>query len=100
MPSAEEWKELLNSAIVVQTTYKGVSGYKIIGTNGCAIFLPKNGFRDGEKEFYKGAYGVYWSSDISKKPNCNEYLYMDKDFKMIDSCPRWRGMSVRPVREY
>lgn len=100
MPSAEEWKELLNSAIVVQTTYKGVSGYKIIGTNGSAIFLPKNGFRDGEKEFYKGTYGVYWSSDISKKPNCNEYLYMDKDFKMIDSCPRWRGMSVRPVREY
>ena len=100
MPSAEEWNELLNSAIVVQTTYKGVSGYKIIGTNGCAIFLPKNGFRDGEKEFYKGTYGVYWSSDISKKPNCNEYLYMDKDFKMIDSCPRWRGMSVRPVCEY
>lgn len=29
MPSAEEWNELLNSAIVVQTTYKGVSGYKI-----------------------------------------------------------------------
>lgn len=100
MPSAEEWKELLNLAIVVQTTYKGVSGYKIIGSNGCAIFLPNNGFRDGNKDFYKGSYGVYWSSDVSKKPNCNEYLYMDKDFKMIDSCPRWRGMSVRPVREY
>lgn len=100
MPSVEEWKELLNLAIVVQTTYKGVPGYKIIGSNGCAIFLPKNGFRDGNKDFYKGSYGVYWSSDVSKKPNCNEYLYMDKDFKMIDSCPRWRGMSVRPVCEY
>lgn len=100
MPSVEEWEELLNSAIVIQTTYKGVAGYKIIGSNGCAIFLPKNGFRDGEKDFYSGSYGVYWSSDVSNKANCNEYLYMDKDFKMIDSCPRWRGMSVRPVCEY
>lgn len=100
MPSAEEWKELLSSAIVVQATYKGVAGYKIIGSNGCAIFLPKNGFRDGNKEFYKGSYGFYWSSDVSKNSNCNEYLYMDKDFKMIDPCPRWRGMSVRPVCEY
>lgn len=41
MPSVEEWKELLNSATVVQATYKGVAGYKIIGSNGRAIFLPK-----------------------------------------------------------
>lgn len=100
MPSVEEWKELLNSATVVQATYKGVAGYKIIGSNGRAIFLPKNGFRDGDKEFDKSYCGFYWSSDVSDLTNCNDFLYMHEEFIMIDECRRWRGMSIRPVREY
>lgn len=100
MPSVEEWKELLNSATVVQATYKGVAGYKIIGSNGRAIFLPKNGFRDGDKEFDKSYCGFYWSSDVNDLTNCNDFLYMHEEFIMIDECRRWRGMSIRPVREY
>ena len=64
------------------------------------VLIKTLNYSVAEIRFYRNSYGFYWSSDVSKKPNCNEYLYMDKDFKMIDSCPRWRGMSVRPVREY
>lgn len=98
MPSTEEWRELLKSAIFVQTTYKEVPGYKVIGTNGRAIFLPKSGFRDGKKYFNRNNSADYWSSDVSKEPNGSEYLHIDSE--VFFTCPRWRGMSVRPVREY
>lgn len=101
MPTSEEWTELFKNSIVVSAAYKGVKGYKIIGPNGRAVFLPASGYRDAEKKYDREEWGKYWSSDVSdENGNCNVSMWLSKKLCAPVVELRWRGMSVRPVREY
>ena len=70
MPKALELKELNDSCKWEYTTINGASGYKVIGPNNNAIFLPIAGHRGNP---YLGAshfsyYGCYWSSTMDWGP--------------------------------
>lgn len=103
IPTSKEWKELYNSCVWISTTYKGIEGYKVLGPNGNAIFLPAAGFRDGNTNYCKGKSLNYWASDIDKdnsKRAHHFYLELNSPWPVIDVIPQWRRQSIRPVFAY
>ena len=77
-------------------SYKGVSGYEVIGPNGNRIFLPAAGSRYGTSRHSFGDYGYYWCStpqnNYMKQAN---YLYFNHwdygyawSFREIGRCIR------------
>lgn len=100
IPTSKEWKELCNSCVWISTTYNGIEGYKVIGPNGNAIFLPAAGFREGNTNYYKGKSLNYWTSDIDKDSSKRAHFFyheLNSPWPIIDVIPRWRGQSIRPV---
>ena len=69
-PSLDQIKELINNTISEWTTLNGVNGRRIIGLNGCAVFLPAAGsirrYHDWDSSNI-GTDGYYWSS------TCDDY---------------------------
>ena len=103
IPTSKEWKELCNSCVWISTTYNGIEGYKVIGPNGNAIFLPAAGFREGNTNYYKGKSLNYWASDLDKDSSKQaHYFYheLTSPWPIIDVIPRWRRQSIRPVFAY
>lgn len=101
IPTTKEWEDLCKYCIWVETRYKDVVGYKIIGPKGCAIFLPASGFRDNKNLYQRGISLLYWTSNIDETENrFAKYLYHEtssKTWPFIDRAPRCRGLSIRPV---
>ncbi len=59
MPTGEDVEELIDNCIWIYYNYKGINGYKVIGSNGNCIFLPSAGYRDGSSLKYAGWDGDY-----------------------------------------
>ena len=101
IPTTKEWEDLCKYCIWVETRYKDVVGYKIIGPKGSAIFLPASGFRDNKNLYQRGNSLLYWTSNIDETENrFAKYLYHEtssKTWPFIDRAPRCRGLSIRPV---
>ena len=101
MPTSSEIEELISNCTWAWTTYNGVNGYDVIGTNGNSIFLPAAGYRSSSSLYNAGSLGNYWgSTPYSSGPNGAYYLLfssssVDRNF----SGYRYLGRSVRPVSE-
>ncbi len=112
IPTADEWRELLDSCIMSPRTQNGVWGAqftsKVLGYEGRSIFLPFAG-----STFLSnpgGTQGNYWSSTLGRWYPWDEYdIYIDEndhacylsiDFwggKGVLTQMRMCGLSVRPV---
>ena len=95
-PTSGEMLELIKFCEWSWTAIDGVSGYKVVGTNGNYIFLPAAGYRYEEEYFSKGKDVCYTTST----PN-GSYVYslwMDcEDSIELGSWQGCYGRSVRPV---
>lgn len=98
IPTKAEQEELLNNCSWTWATQKGVSGYKVTGSNGNSIFLPAAGYYDGSSLYGVGEGGYYWGST----PNGNPYAYylrFNNEGQCVSWSPRDCGTSIRPVSE-
>ena len=101
IPSAEQFKELVNQCPHVWTTLRGVKGYLFTGPNGNTMFLPAVGYRTNSSlNNIVAGEGEYWTRDLDWSYSGNAfYLY----FTQIDgaycnyNCFRCYGFPIRPV---
>lgn len=98
-PTIEEWKAMFENCLRIETVYQGVKGLKVIGWNGNAIFLPYAGFRDGDRIFEETDSGCYWSSSLTNNKDAQN-LYLKNAWVITAYEQKYRGLSIRPVREY
>ena len=101
MPTAKEFQELKDKCTWTKITINGVTGYKITGRNGNAIFLPATGFKGKEPfQLLSPNGGYYWTSTLDIEhcykaianvfgPHTSDY-YVDKNY-------RYYGYAIRPV---
>ncbi|MBQ6955005.1 MAG: hypothetical protein IJP80_00090, partial [Bacteroidales bacterium] len=59
MPTADEWRELINNTTSAWTTQNGVKGRKFTASNGKSLFLPAAGCRWDDELNDAGSYGDY-----------------------------------------
>lgn len=50
MPTKDEFQELIDYCICANDTLAGVAGMRYTGFNGNSVFIPRNGYIDGEKK--------------------------------------------------
>ena len=99
MPTADEFKELIDNCTWIWTTQDGVEGYQVDGPNGNAIFLPAAGYRNGSVLKEAGSQGRYWLSSLYSLESYNAgYLFFDSGAYGRYYYYRYCGFSVRPVR--
>ena len=83
IPTAQEWRDLLNETTKTREVVNGVGGVRFTGPNGNSIFLPFAGVYGGPMHsFYYGCgnqpHGEYWSNEIDTiKPYQAYILYFD-----------------------
>ena len=83
MPTAQEWRDLLNETTKTREVVNGVGGVRFTGPNGNSIFLPFAGVYGGPMHsFYYDCgnqpHGEYWSNEIDPdKPYQAYILYFD-----------------------
>ena len=95
MPTKEECEELRDKCTWTSTTKNGTKGYAVTGPNGCAIFLPSAGWRNGTSF---GEESNYWSSTAYDDSHAY-YLYLASSRLVVGWFDRHSGFSVRPVSE-
>ena len=98
-PTFDDWNELFANCLRIETTYKGRKGLKVIGWNGNAIFLPYVGYRDGDNIFEENTSGSYWSSSLTEERQARN-LYLRNQWVITAYEQKFRGLSIRPIREY
>lgn len=95
IPTAEEWKELIDNTRGEWKELNGVFGMELTGGNGNSLFLPASGctLTGGE-----GTIGYYWSSSLYWKYSDfgRGYFFNSEGFES-SVFGRLCGMSVRPV---
>ena len=103
MPTADEISELAAHCDWIETTEKGVNGYRVVskiqGFTDKSIFLPAAGYYLDGLTAHVGAngQGIYWSSSILTKDNpLIAYCQVGDAFNYLY---RYYGFSVRPVMD-
>ncbi len=101
MPTKDEFQELIDKCKWEWTGQKGITGYKITGTNGNSIFLPLAGYCYGEKKpdiFYSGC---YWSSTVYEGSYSDNINYLSfssyNSYEVSKYGNGYTGYSIRPV---
>lgn len=104
IPTVSQWAELRDACIwtwLPEWAGHGTAkGYRIIGPNGNAIFLPAAGDIDGATHYGINTYGDYWSSTLRPDDTRQAQgfiLYSDGAF-MLYNWSRHSGHSIRPVK--
>ena len=100
MPTKEEMQELIDYCTWEWTKQNKIKGYNVTGPNGNSIFLPTTGYKNGSTFFSETCGdGNYWSSTT---PLNNSYAYnlgFNSSSRLLNTDFRYRGCTVRPVRE-
>lgn len=98
MPTAEQYKELVNNCTSEWTTQNNAQGRKFTGSNGGSIFLPAAGNHWGSDFDSAKSRGWCWSSTPWDEDTayCLNFLsgYASWNSGSLRGC----GLSVRPVR--
>lgn len=100
MPTDAEWTELINNCTWTYTydyNNTGVAGYKIMGKNGNAIFLPSVGYRWGSGVFHSLNDGSYWSSSLSTEGADFAWGCFFLSPRIARRLDRYFGAAIRPV---
>jgi uncharacterized repeat protein (TIGR02543 family) len=98
MPTKDELSGLIDNCDWTWTTQNGVNGYIVRGRGVYAsnrIFLPATGSVGGTSLNGAGAFGDYWSSDLTNSLAWE--LVFDSSGPITDDGFRNSGQSVRPV---
>ena len=99
LPTEAEADELVNRCTWIHTTYRGVDGYKVVGPNGNAIFLPFAGnyYCENENEIATG--GDYWTGTYDSDNNSYATLLYVTNEGTHNTINHWRefGRSIRAV---
>lgn len=99
MPTATQWRELMENTTHKWVTMKGVKGRSFTGSNGKTLFLPANGDQWGEAVNCSGIYGYYWSRSLSIEVSRDAWcFYFDSDYCRVYDYSRIDGQAVRAVR--
>ena len=101
LPTAEEFRELIDNCNWTWTTLNGKAGYKVVSKkNGNSIFFPAAGYRSGTSLYYAGESGYYWSSTpIEDYSYIACILYFNSRYHNVGYSGRDYGRTVRPVSE-
>lgn len=97
MPTEAEIGELIIKCKWTFCKYKGVSGYKVTGSNGNSIFLPAAGYRDGTSLGRGGSYGDYWSATLVEDYDAWDLNFGNGGYGSY-FYDRSLGHTVRPVK--
>ena len=112
MPSESEVEELLDECDWEWIVFNGVSGCKITGPSGNAIFLPAAGIYWGGKKQGINEEGWYWLGDSSNDAECAKIIYIEASryspeylavmdiVDPITEAKRIGGQTIRAVREH
>ena len=99
MPTYNEIEELLSNCTWLPLSQNGVSGFKVVGTNGNSIFLPYTGYKT-ESGHGKKENGFYWSSyRYNGNSNWSTYIHIEYSLQTTNSIEFYYGLPIRPVRE-
>lgn len=100
MPTYGQWNELKSNCTWIEKTMNDINGYKVIGSNGNAIFLPAAGYRNETSFYGAGSGGNYWSRSLVPSMSENAWLFdfFYGSFFETGYGDRDHGLSVRPVR--
>lgn len=100
MPTADEWRELVNNTTAEWMQMYGVYGLRFTSSNGNSIFLPAAGYRDSELR-NAGVKGRYWSSSlgVAGSDAASDFnVSVDRTYMYGSGTKRYYGQSVRAVR--
>ena len=64
-----------------------------------AVFLPAAGYRYETDVKFVNQSGSYWSSTSVMENNATSFYFYGMEFSIYDETPRWRGQSVRLVKD-
>lgn len=100
IPTADEWRELIDNTTEEWTTMNGVNGRKFTATNGNTLFLPAAGRRGSAGLEYAGEHGFYWSSTLNTDDPryARRFLFNADSTSLRTYCRRFNGPAVRAVR--
>ncbi len=101
MPDMDDLNELLDNTTFVETTKNNVKGMFIKGSNGGSIFLPYNGFYEGNSVSFKGEYGYFWTGTQQEETAHSAYGIYVLPFSGPCYGYHYRccGYAVRPVAD-
>lgn len=106
MPTEAEIEELCDKCIWKLTPYYfnkgwGSADYTITGPNGNSIVIPAAGYYAGKEHNKVYSRGCYWTGTLSGHSEENAYiLFFYSNSKYWDRWERYRGFTVRPVKDY
>lgn len=106
MPNAKELRTLVGSCYLKQTYCQGVLGYGLTASNGNQLFFPSAGERVGDTVQYKDRMAYIWAGSVSEHDGLVQFSILDPSSEPEDYArwaipttgKRYRGMSIRPVR--
>lgn len=97
LPDKHEVEELLQKCQWQWSTYNGMHGYKVVGPNGNAIFLPASGLRQGSVVFHVGMHGYYWIGTADKVVTKAFRIGFDDTVQNVAEELKAVGFAIRPV---
>lgn len=94
MPTAKQFKELIDNCNCTSDKLNGVRIYKIEGPNGNCIYLPYAGFYSVQQAYDEGSSLNYWTSSLNTFDSSSAMRFG----QTVGSTARYQGLTVRPVR--
>ena len=101
MPTASEYRELVDNCKWTWKSVNGINGYvvksRIKGYRDRSIFLPAAGYCYDKKLSSAGEVAYYWSNSLFDFPISAKSLLLSSDDFCRHFCSRFVGNPVRPV---
>lgn len=98
MPTSSELDALRMTCKWTWTNVNGMNGYRVVGKNGKAIFLPATGFYEDDVLSDVGSYADYWAKTLDS--NDSDYacfIVFNPQYCISYAYSRYYGQSIRPV---
>lgn len=100
MPTKEDFEELLEYCVWIETTQNYENGYMITSkANSRSIFLPMSGYMSQDSITHNHFSGFYWCSSIEESSACASHsLYIDNYNMVVTGDSRSAGYQIRAVK--
>ena len=99
LPTVGEFQELNSNCDSEWTDEDGVAGRRFASRiNGNSIFFPASGFYDGTTLYYRGSYGLYWSSSYISETDAYNLYFSSGGVNPAYYSLRRYGFSARAVQ--